>query len=234
MRSNTDKIVNDQGQHLIELCIEFKLRFLNGRFVGDSLGYHTYYGPRGSSAIDYFTVSEDLFYVFSFVNILPPSELSDHSVIWSGLNIGCLATCSTEADDTNCHMLPGKYLIDEASKQKYVASLNDDESRHLLQLFVTSVDDQNTCIDTLTKQLSDIIQTAASKSTKFKRFSRVKKKRIHFRQKWFNGNCFIMKKELRNLVKKLQRNPNNPDVRASFHSLKKEYNKTLKKTKYDF
>ena len=42
VRNNTDKFVNDQGQTLIELCIESRLRLLNGRLMGDSLGYRTY------------------------------------------------------------------------------------------------------------------------------------------------------------------------------------------------
>ena len=173
--------------------------------MGDSLGYLTYCGPGGSSTIDYFIASEDLSHVFSFVNTLPPSELSDHSVIWTGLNIKYLSFYTNEPGDTNCHTLSGKYLIDDASKQKYLASLNDDESRNLLHSFITNVDDQDTSIDTLANQLSNIIQKAALKSIKFKRFSHARKKNIRFRQKWFNGNCFAMKRELRNLGKKVAR-----------------------------
>ena len=44
----------------------------------------------------------------------------------------------------------------------------------------------------------------------------------------------LKQSKLRNLGKKLQRNPNNPDTSASFHRLRKEYNKTLKNTKYQF
>ena len=88
VRNNTDNVLNDHGQTLIELCIESRLRLLNGRLVDDSLGYRTYYGPLESSTIDYFITSEDLFNVFFFfVNTFPPPELSDHSVIWSGLDI---------------------------------------------------------------------------------------------------------------------------------------------------
>ena len=145
-----------------------------------------------------------------------------------------LSYYTNESVDTNCHALSGKYLVGDASKQKYLASLNDDESRYLVHLFITNVDDQDTSIDTLTNQLSNIIQKTALKSIKFKRFSHARKLNICFRQKWFNGNCFAMKRELRNLGKKLQRNPNNPDTSASFHRLRKEYNKTLKKTKYQF
>jgi hypothetical protein len=46
-RHNLDKEVNEQGNKLIDLCIETKLRILNERVDGDSLGYNTYYSPRG-------------------------------------------------------------------------------------------------------------------------------------------------------------------------------------------
>ena len=32
---NIDKIINEQGQHLLDLCLETRLRILNGRFIGD-------------------------------------------------------------------------------------------------------------------------------------------------------------------------------------------------------
>ena len=85
-RFNIDKIINEQGQHLLDLCIETRLRILNGRFIGDSVGYNTYFGPRGSSTIDYVIVSEDVFHSFSFIKLMPPTELSDHCIIWCGLN----------------------------------------------------------------------------------------------------------------------------------------------------
>jgi hypothetical protein len=51
-RNNSDKEINEQGNNLIDLCIETKLRILNGRIDGDSLGYRTYYSPRGSSTVN--------------------------------------------------------------------------------------------------------------------------------------------------------------------------------------
>ena len=46
--------INEQGRNLIDLCIETKLRILNGRVDGDLLGYKTYYCARCSSSVDYF------------------------------------------------------------------------------------------------------------------------------------------------------------------------------------
>ena len=40
-RNSMDKILNIQGQNLIDLCIASRLRVLNGRFVGDLFGNFT-------------------------------------------------------------------------------------------------------------------------------------------------------------------------------------------------
>ena len=83
-RYNIDRNTNVQGQTLLDLCIESKLRMLNGRIMGDSLGYNTYYGPRGSSCIDYIIAAEELFNYFMFINVMPSTELSDHCCfVWN-------------------------------------------------------------------------------------------------------------------------------------------------------
>ena len=40
-RNNQDQICKTQGKNLLHLCIASKLRILNVRYVGDSLGYFT-------------------------------------------------------------------------------------------------------------------------------------------------------------------------------------------------
>ena len=47
-RNAQDKVLNAQGKSLLEMCISSRLRILNGRFIGDSLGYFTYLSPTGS------------------------------------------------------------------------------------------------------------------------------------------------------------------------------------------
>ena len=59
-RKNQDNVVNARGKELLELCISSRIRILNGRTVGDTLGYHTCHKWNGSSAVDYAAVSENL------------------------------------------------------------------------------------------------------------------------------------------------------------------------------
>ena len=129
--------------------------------IGDSFGYNTFFGPRGSSTIDSIIVSEDLFYEFDFINVSPPSELSDHCVVWC-----CFKTYSEidEEPESLYDKLPGKFIVDETTKQKYIESLVDDQSCHLLQTFSTNVDNNDIGVDTLTDQFVNIIHLSAAKS----------------------------------------------------------------------
>ena len=196
-RQNLDQIVNEQGMLLLEFCIETKLRILNGRIFGDSLGYNTYFGRRGSSTIGYFIVSENLFEAFDFINVCPPNELSDHSVVWCGMKtkVTHFAIIDDELE-TVYAKLPGKFIVDDSTKQRYTESLLDDDSLSLLQKFLHDIENDDIDIDTLTKQFANIINFSAQKSTKFKTYNRRKGKKL-FKKKWFNNNCYFMKRELR-------------------------------------
>ena len=124
-RQNVDQIVNNQRKYLLDTCIESKLRILNGRIIGDSLGYNTYFGHRGSSTIDYFIVSENLFNVFDFIKVRPPTEMSDHSVIWCGMKTNVTYTEVNDDSENVYAKLPGQFIVDETTKQKYIESLLD-------------------------------------------------------------------------------------------------------------
>ena len=52
-RNNQDNICSAQGLNLLDLCISSQLRILNGRYVGDSLGYFTCLTVNGLSSVDY-------------------------------------------------------------------------------------------------------------------------------------------------------------------------------------
>ena len=213
---------------LVEFCIETKLRILNERISGDSLGYNTYFGPRGSSTIDYFIVFENLFEAFHFINVCPPNELSDHSVVWCGMKTK--VTYSAIIDDeheTVYAKLPGKFIIDDSTKQRYTESLLDNGSFSLLQKFLHGIENDDIDIDTLTKQFANIINFSAQKSTKFKTYNRRKSKKL-FKKKWFNNNCYFMKRELRKQGEHLQMDPNNFELKVVFHRLKKNITKLLR------
>ncbi|CAG2226863.1 unnamed protein product [Mytilus edulis] len=205
------------------------MRILNGRAMGDSLGNFTYFCPNGRSNIDYVIVSEDIVNSFPFLHVLPPNELSDHCIVWFSLKTLNNLNNNSKQDYNFTFPIPGKFCV-ENGKNEYISLLENDEEKDI-QSFLLQVNDPEKDINTLTEHLTNIMIKAAKKSFKFKLFKKKKKKKKH---NWYNGNCFIMKKELRNLGKKMQQYPNNAHIRSNFHRLRKEYNKSLKLARQKF
>ena len=57
-RSNEDKIINQQGKALIELCKAVDLKIINGRYGDDrDIGSYTCYKYNGKSTVDYVLLS---------------------------------------------------------------------------------------------------------------------------------------------------------------------------------
>lgn len=64
---------------------------------------------------------------------------------------------------------------------------------------------------------------------RFKSFKKKKEKK-NKKHDWFDGNCFsFMKRELRNLAKKMHKFPNDVNIRVSFHRLREEFKKNIKR-----
>ena len=60
-RCSKDNIVNNFGKSLLNLCFMLDCVIVNGFCNSDGNGEFTYVSPHGSSVIDYFIISEDLF-----------------------------------------------------------------------------------------------------------------------------------------------------------------------------
>ncbi|CAC5417233.1 unnamed protein product [Mytilus coruscus] len=85
-RNNQDNITNVQCKSLLELCIASRLRILDGRFIGDSLGYYTYMSINGYRAVDYALISESLLSSVKYFKTDDFAYLSDHVQIQLTLN----------------------------------------------------------------------------------------------------------------------------------------------------
>ena len=94
-RKNTDKVVNDYGKKLLELCSSAPLRICNGRKLGDLMGNPTCYKHNGLSSVDYGLVSPTLYSRVSTFSVgNPVLSLTDHAPI--SLSIETNAWCTLE------------------------------------------------------------------------------------------------------------------------------------------
>ena len=141
---------------------------------------------RGSSRVDYFLASEDIFHDFIFVHVFHPNKLSDHSVLWAGLQNICNYNLKSENTECNYEIIPGKFSLETGSREDFTTALEEINSSTILSQFLLEVNDPSADINPL--NLSNIILNAANKTFHFKQFKR-NKKRKRYKQKWFNGNC---------------------------------------------
>ena len=76
-----DRLVNDHGTFLLEMCKSLDLRISNGRCKGDTFGQITFHGNQGISTVDYVIVSHDVLQHSQNLIVHHPSPFSDHSQI---------------------------------------------------------------------------------------------------------------------------------------------------------
>jgi hypothetical protein len=114
---------------------------------------------------------------------------------------------------------------------------NEEMNDQMDKTFVHSNDNE---IDTfsLANNFTETFNKADSKVTPFKKmkknFHKMGTNSVILKQKWFDNNCYRLKKELRNSEKLLSTQPNNPFVRHLFFTKKKEYKKLTRKLKRNF
>lgn len=94
-RHNQDNICNTQCLNLLDLCISSQLRILNGRYVGDSLGYFTCLTVNGLSSVDYAIASESLLSSVLYFSTQEINYLSDH------VQIKLLLKCKLQKNATS-------------------------------------------------------------------------------------------------------------------------------------
>ena len=82
-RKNSDMSpVDNNGRHLLDLCIGSGVRILNSRVFGDSLGCHTCFSHNGNlSTIDYFLASKGILDRAKYLQVFNPSIHSIHCYI---------------------------------------------------------------------------------------------------------------------------------------------------------
>ena len=179
-RKSRDKTVNSLGKLLFEMCIESRLRILNGRFLGDSVGNLTYFDALGGcSVVDYMIVSEDIIPCITYFNVMCPNEWSWHYVINTGININIP---QDRKDYSHMEFWPGNFTWKDTNLQNYCEQMTSEETVSDLAMFVSEIDtctDSQEDINHFNNLLSNILIKAASNSVKFKIHHRNRKGKIN-------------------------------------------------------
>ena len=111
---------NLKGNLLTNICKSSQLRIANGRFIGDSLGYLTFFNNNGKSTVDFALASQELFYDLKNFQVHPHTEISDHCLI--SFDFSCYYQIENEVD-LEVWSPPDKCTWSERNKDYFVDSL---------------------------------------------------------------------------------------------------------------
>ena len=223
-RISQDSQLDTRGKHLLEICIESKLRILNGRCLGDTLGSFTCHTYNGSSVVDYAIASEEIlknilyFYVQKF-----DGTLSDHCMISTLIRIERPIDTQTSTINLNDLALPQKWT--DQTKEIFIANISSDTTKHKLEKLQEKYNttNPNELINSLSQILIQNIPIRKPKNKKPKRITHTKRS-----EKWYDNSLHDLRKILQRKAQHMTSNPFDKSARLSFFCIKKKYRKQCK------
>lgn len=135
---------NSFGRSLINFCCSRDMRFLNGRFQ-DVSGNFTCFAADGASIVDYFVVSENLFHLVSYFDVIE-YDLSDHLPISCSfkLNLNVDQCRDNRENINNTNSKSPKYRWNHEKSQTFIDSFKNSLSQckdDILQSIDTNIND---------------------------------------------------------------------------------------------
>ena len=229
-RLNQDVCLNERGKAILDLCVSARLRILNGRKLGDSLGFFTCHKYNGSSTVDYALVNEnmlsDILY-FHVHNSL--SDISDHCQISVGLK--CTKTYINSTPKVPFVNLPSGFKWSKDSTFKFQKALLAVKSQDAIKAFLnTSYGESEADLDRAALKVNEIITEAAKTSLKRK----VKQRRTKTKKAWYTTGLDQLRKELKDTGYKLCLYPRDTILRGHFFSTQRRYRKACKQERRRF
>lgn len=225
-RISQDNQLDTRGKHLLEICIESKLRILNGRCLGDTLGSFTCHTYNGSSVVDYAIASEKIckdilyFHVQKF-----DGTLSDHCMTTTLIQIKKPLSTQSKEINLNTLQLPQKWS--DKVKNIFTANINNTETQNKINQLHTLVNTSDTAnlIDSLTTLF---VNNLPKKQFKPKPKKCKSTKRT---EKWYDKSLHDLRKILQRKAHYISTNPYDKPARLSYYCMLKRYRK-LRKAKH--
>ena len=249
LRHSQDNVNCSRGKSILETCISAKLRIVNGRKLGDSLGRFTCHKnvtcedqtlakKCGSSVVDYLIVEENILdEITSFKVNDYLGHISDHcSLSWAIITpskhkIGSNQYNSSQQYNSSLYAkFPIHFKWDNNLIGKYQLHLNSEINRSKLKDLLNNATTTRPDIDTFTAELTNILIESAKASLPLKS----RKRKSNKSKSWFDNQLRDLKKSVSFLASLLQNNPYNTQLRKSYFETLTKYNKLRKKKARSF
>ena len=119
-RSSRDGSTNGFCKDFLSLIMNNSLTIANGRTLGDFMGNYTCITPRGSSVVDYFAISSQIYHTVTKMVVLPFTIFSDHRPLRTTLATDILDVSPSLPIDSIYETAPVKYIYDNNSKAQFM------------------------------------------------------------------------------------------------------------------
>ena len=231
-RNSLDKVTTARGRHIIDLCIQSRLRILNGRTLGDLEGSFTFHNSLGSSVIDYFITSDSFLEQIMFMKVHNfIKSLSDHCCLSVNFKVDIRADINKN-DDTSKSLMPcpDKYIWDDKSITKFQNILSSNSISSKIKSFKDV--DYNVCensVNIATNDINDILYEAANLSLKKKTIRKPVKGRVQ--NKWYDRSLQELRVSIDYYSKLISFDPFNRQLRQKCFQIYSKYNRERKKKK---
>ena len=222
-RYSQDKVIDSRGKHLLEICIGNKMRILNGRCLGDTLGSYTCHTYNGSSVVDYAVASESLYKNIIYFNVQKfDGCLSDHCLISLMLRIN--NPINQIYNETDLFLMKRKIKWTEKIQNFFIRSINSNESDEKIKTMYSqcNTSDINSTVKALTTFLIENLPKIPFKKKNTKNYQRKGNK------KWYDRSLEDLRKKLTKKGIYMSNHPYDKNARVSFFYLKKQYKKLCK------
>ena len=174
IRNSEDEIICSRGRDLLDLCIQSKMRILNGRLLGDLSGKYTSHRSLGSSVIDYCICSDKLLSKILSMKVHDfDRSLSNHCML------SCILSVNFEEhrpELDNLYPLPIKYAWNSSSIEKFQNALQSAPVTAKVSHFLSENSPSFCNLKCAVHDLNNLIHDAASISLKLKARNTSKKR----------------------------------------------------------
>jgi exonuclease III len=229
-RQNCDQIINTRGKLLLELCQATEHRILNGRFIGDLLGYFTFLAHNGSSSIDYILSNANLLAKVEYFRVSPMHHISDHCLLETCLKFNTPPCLNNQQNITsnlnNCY---DRLQFNSDHRETYIMSLLDSESQNNLSHFLTNTYSPDSGgVQQAVSDFTSILVKAGRKSLKLKKGKRSDSTFKKTKNEWYDTECLQLRRDVNKLRGRLKTSPYSVEVRQNYLEKSRKYKKILK------
>ena len=193
------------GRQLLEICKSSGHRIVNGRILGDSIGYYTFFSSKGCSLVDYFLTQESLQDIY--LKVQPEIHLSDHSLLTLGISTDSNTPDETDNTPSNPHLdhLSGGRKGFNTGSPPATGPMPQTNPYHRRALNGSHT----------SKELTDILYEAGKRSLKLTNKKSPRKQSRPKPKKWYDTDCLTLRTGIRNLRRQVAKDPYNRHLRST-------------------